>query len=111
MGYIPLNLKDSLTRLHDLPGYVKEGLPFAWDLSLKNFSMGFTSLSDLLLFPQVIGSLSLCMVFDVLSSNIDEVLSSTHLLMWLSGVFNIYHKDWVTYSGETDRPGELCDLK
>ena len=84
MGYIPLNLKYSLTRLHDLPVYVKEGLAFAWDLSLKNFSMGFTSLSDLLLFPQVIGSLSLCMVFYVLSSNIDQVLLSTHLLMWLS---------------------------
>ena len=21
--------------------------------------------------------------------------------------FNVYHKDWLTYSGETDRPGEL----
>ena len=22
--------------------------------------------------------------------------------------FNIHHKDWLTYSGRTDRPGELC---
>ena len=22
--------------------------------------------------------------------------------------FNIYHKDWLSYSGGTDRPGELC---
>ena len=34
---------------------------------------------------------------------------STHLLMCLSlGTFNIHHKDWLTYSGGTDRPGELC---
>ena len=24
------------------------------------------------------------------------------------GDFNVYHKDWLTYSGGTDRPGELC---
>ena len=24
------------------------------------------------------------------------------------GDFNIRHKDWLTYSGGTDRPGELC---
>ena len=29
---------------------------------------------------------------------------STHL--WR--LFNVHHKDWLTYSGGTDRPGELC---
>ena len=24
------------------------------------------------------------------------------------GDFNIHHKHWLTYSGETDQPGELC---
>ena len=24
------------------------------------------------------------------------------------GDFNVHHKDWLTYSGVTDRPGELC---
>ena len=24
------------------------------------------------------------------------------------GDFNVHHKDWLTYSGGTDRPGELC---
>ena len=24
------------------------------------------------------------------------------------GDFNVYHKDWLTYSGGTDQPGELC---
>ena len=34
---------------------------------------------------------------------------STHLLMCLSlGTFCVHHKDWLTYSGGTDRLGELC---
>ena len=34
---------------------------------------------------------------------------STHLLMFFFfGDFNVHHKDWLTYSGRTDRPGELC---
>ena len=35
-GYRPLIWKDSVTHMHGLAGYVKEGLPFAWDLSLEN---------------------------------------------------------------------------
>ena len=56
-GYLPLIRKDSSTHMHGLVVYVKEGLPFAQDLSLENsadsylFSTGFTSLSVLLLFP------------------------------------------------------------
>ena len=55
-GYLPLIQKDSGTHMHGLTVYVKEGLPFARDLSLENsrdsylFSTGFTSLSVLLLF-------------------------------------------------------------
>ena len=34
---------------------------------------------------------------------------STHLLMCLSlETFNVHHKDWLTFSGGTDRPSELC---
>ena len=34
---------------------------------------------------------------------------STHLLMCLSlETLNTHHKDYLTYSGGTDRPGELC---
>ena len=33
----------------------------------------------------------------------------THLLMFLSLETNVYHKDWLTYSGGTDQPGELCN--
>ena len=54
-------------------------------------------------------SSSLCTVFDSISSNIDEVLSiNPSANVFVFGDFNIHHKDWLTYSGGTDRPGELC---
>ena len=28
--------------------------------------------------------------------------------MFVFGDFNVHHKDWLTCSGGTDRPGELC---
>ena len=33
---------------------------------------------------------------------------STLLLMCVFGDFDIHHEDWLTYSGGTGRPGELC---
>ena len=35
-GYLLLIRKDSITHMHGLPVYVKQGLPFARDLSLEN---------------------------------------------------------------------------
>ena len=35
-GYLPLIQKDSITYMHDLAVYVKEGLTFARDLPLEN---------------------------------------------------------------------------
>ena len=35
-GYLPLIRKDSITHMHGLAVYVKEGLHFARDLSLEN---------------------------------------------------------------------------
>ena len=35
-GYLPLIRKDSSTRMHGRAVYVKTGIPFARDLSLKN---------------------------------------------------------------------------
>ena len=53
--------------------------------------------------------LSLCTVSDSISSNINEVLSINQSAnVFVFGDFNIHHKDWLTYSGGTDRPGELC---
>ena len=54
-------------------------------------------------------SSSLYTVFDYISSNIDEVLSiNPSACVFVFGDFNVHHKDWLTYSGGTDRPGELC---
>ena len=53
--------------------------------------------------------LSLFTVFDAISWNIYEVLSinlsAKCIYLWN---FNDCHKDWLTYSSGTDRPGELC---
>ena len=49
------------------------------------------------------------MVFDSVSSNIDEILLiSPSANVFVFGDFNVHHKDWLTHSGGTDRPGELC---
>ena len=52
---------------------------------------------------------SLCIVFYSVSSNLDDVLlinPSADVFVFRD--FNIHLKDWLTYSGGTDRPGELC---
>ena len=52
---------------------------------------------------------SLCKVFDSISSNIDEVLwINPSADVFVFGDFNVHHKDWITYSGGTDRSGEFC---
>ena len=49
------------------------------------------------------------MVFDSISSYIDKILSiNPSANMFVFGDFNTHHKDWLTCSGGTDRPGELC---
>ena len=54
-------------------------------------------------------SSSLCTVFDAISSNIDEDLSiKPSANVFVFGDFNAHHEDWLTYSGGTYRPGELC---
>ena len=40
-GYLPLIRKDSSTHMHGLTVYVKDGLPFAWDLSLENSTVSY----------------------------------------------------------------------
>ena len=56
--------------MHILAVYVKEGLPFAQNLSLENSADSYLCFRLVLLH-----SMSLCRVFDSISSNIDEVLS------------------------------------
>ena len=54
-------------------------------------------------------SSSLCLVFDSISSYIDEILLiNPSAKVFVFRDFNVHHRDWLTYSGGTDRPGELC---
>ena len=115
-AYLPLIRKDSSTHMHCLAVYVKEGLPSAWDLSLENsadsylcFLLALLHSVSYFFFLYRSPSLSLCTVFYSISCKIDEVLSvNPSANVFVFGDFNVYHKDWLTYSGGTDRPGELC---
>ena len=80
-GYLPLIGKDSGTHMYGLVVYVKEGLPFAQDLSLENSADSYLCFWLALLhsvpyffFLYGSPSPSSCTVFDSISSNIDEVL-------------------------------------
>ena len=102
--------------MHGLAVYVKEGLPFARDLSLENsadsylcFRLALLHSVSYLFFLYRSPSSALCTDFDSISSNIDEILSlNPSANVFVFGDFNVHHKDWLTYSSATDRPGELC---
>ena len=89
-GYLPLIRKDSSTHMHGLTVYVKEGLPFARDLSLENSADSYLCFRPALLhsvsyffFLYRSPFLCLCRVFHSVWSNIDEVVlisPSAHLL-------------------------------
>ena len=70
-GYLPLIRKDSSTHMHSLTVYVKEGLPFAQELSLENsadsylsFRLALLHLVSYFFFLYQSSSSSLCTVFD-----------------------------------------------
>ena len=114
-GYLLLIWKESSTYKHGLVVYVKEGLPFAWDISLENsagsylcFWLALLHSASYFLCLYWSPSLSLWLVFDSTSSNIDEVLSiNPSANVFVFGHFHVHDKDWLTYSGGTDQPGEL----
>ena len=70
---------------------------------------------DWLYFTQYLTSFFLCIshllcctVLYSISSNIDEILSiNPSANLFVFGDFNVHHKDWLTYSGGTDRPSKL----
>ena len=104
-GYLPLISKDSSIHMHSLRVYVNVGPPFAWDLSLENSA---DSLSVLLLFLLSITFFVFVHGFYYIWSNIDEILLiNPSANMFVFGDFNVHHKDWLTYYGGTDWPGEL----
>ena len=82
-------------------------LPFPQDLTLEN--SGLTSLSVLLLLLCWSPSLAFETISDAILSNIDNILlinPSANVFVF-EGV-NFHYKDWLTYSGGTDRLGETC---
>ena len=96
--------------MHGLAVHVKEGLPFAQDLSLENsadsylcFWLALLHSVSYFFFLYRSPSSALCTVFDSISSNIDEVLSinpSANVFVFRD--FNVHHKDWLIYSGDTE---------
>ena len=85
-GYLHLIQKDSITQMHGIAAYVKEGLPFPQDLSLENsvdsyfcFRLALLHSVSYFFFLYWSPSSSLCMVFDSISSNM-RFSQSTHLL-------------------------------
>ena len=107
--YLPLIRNDSGTHMHGLAVYVKEGLPFARDLSLENSADSCLCFRLALLYSMSYffflyrSPSSLCTVFCSISSNIDEVLLiNPSANVFVFGDVNGHHKDWLTHSGETD---------
>ena len=100
-GYLPLIRKDFSTHMHGLAVYVKEGLPFAPDLSLENsadsylcFRLAFLHSVPYFFFLYRSPSSSLCTVFNSISSNIDQVFSmNPSANAFVFGDFNVHHKD------------------
>ena len=94
----------------------KDFLFFARDLSLENsedsflcFQLGLLHSVSYLFFLYWSPFSLLSTVFDSISSNIDEVLFiNPSANVFLFRDFSVHHKDWLTYSGGTGRPGELC---
>ena len=113
-GYLPFIEKDSTTHMHGLEVYVKEGLPFARDLSLENSADSYLCFRLALLhsvpyffFLYQSSSSFLCTVPFILFNVIDEVLSiNPSANVFVFGDFNVHHKGWLAYSGGTDRSGE-----
>ena len=103
-SYLPLILKDFVTHLHGLAVYVKEGLSFAWGLSLENSQDSYLFFQVALLHSVLYffllcrsPSSSLCIVFDAISFSIDEVLSiNPSVNVFVFGDLNILHKNWLT---------------
>ena len=96
--------------MHRLAVYVKEGLPFARDLSLENsadsylcFRLALLHSVSYFFFLYRSPSSPICTVFDSISPNIDEVLSiNPSGNVFVFGDFKVHHKGWLTCSDGTD---------
>ena len=101
--------------MHGLAVSVKERVSFARNLSLENsadvylcFRLALLHSMSYFFFLYQSPSSSLFKVFDSISCNIDEVLSiNPSANVFVFGDFTVDHKDWLAFSGGTDRPGKL----
>ena len=107
--YLPLIWKDSVSHMHGLIVYVKEGLSFTWDVSLEKFAdslcfqLALYYSASYFFFRYWVPSLSLCkflMLFLGLSIN-------SYDNVFVFEDFDIHHKNKLTYWRWIDRPGEL----
>ena len=107
--YFPLIRKDSSTHIHGLAVYKQ-------DLVLRNsadsylcFRLALLHSVSYFFFLYRSPCLSLCTVFDSISSNVDEVLLiNPSANVFVFGTFKVHHQDLLTYSSGTDT---LSDLK
>ena len=84
-GYLTLIWKDSITHMHGLAVYVKQGLPFAQDLSLENSEDSYLcfwlalliSVSYLFILYQWPSLLLCTLAFDAIPSNIFQYILGT----------------------------------
>ena len=94
-SFNPKEFHYSITHMHGLPVYLKEELPFSWDsrklLPILTYVFDWLYLRVFLLFSLLI-TLSLYKAFDVVSSNIDKVLSiNLFANMFDFKGFNVHH--------------------
>ena len=83
---------------------MKEGLPFAQELSLENsadsyicFRLALLDSVSYIFFLYQSPSVSLCTVFNSVSSNIDKVLSiNPSANVFVFGDFNVHQRNWFT---------------
>ena len=86
---------------------------FLLDLSLENSTDSYFCF--LLALHHSVSPLSITFFvamysFWLISSKIDEILLINRSgNVFVFGDFNIHYRDWLTYSGRIDRPGELCN--
>ena len=112
-GYLSLIRKDLVTHMHGLAIYVKEGLPFAWDLFLENSADSdfvFDWLYLLECFPSFSTIDHLCHLYVrfLIPFRLTYMRFSANAFTF--GDFNVHRKGWLTYSGGTDRPGHLYNF-
>ena len=89
---------------------------FGWNLSLENsvdsylcFQLALLHSVSYFSFLYQSPPSSLCTVFGSISCSIKNVLwINPSLNVFVLGDFSIHHKDWLNYSGETDRLKEIC---